>query len=226
MNTTMQRLLGWVGRNQLLLAGVAIVAGIVLLVWPWLPGIPTAPTSKAAVFQEEIEPFGLLEEPAPPTPTPSSGKPAAADSVIVYVSGAVRAPDVYRLPVDARIKDLVLAAGGFAEDADPDRINLAARLADSQHVYVPRQGESGPAPEEGGADESSAVAEQDGLVDINTADITDLDALPGIGQSFAERIIEYRTVNGPFESVEDLQKVKGIGPALFAKIAPLVTVGH
>ena len=64
-----------------------------------------------------------------------------------------------------------------------------------------------------------------GPLDLNTASASDLDSLPGIGQSFADRIIEYRTTNGPFASVEDLQKVKGIGAALFAKIAPLVSVG-
>jgi competence protein ComEA len=142
--------------------------------------------------------------------------------VIVYVSGAVSAPDVYELPFDARIKDLVLAAGGLTADADPERINLAERLKDSEHIHVPRQGET---PDDAAGVADTAGAAQSGSLDLNTASASDLDSLPGIGQSFADRIIEYRTANGPFTSVEDLQKVKGIGAALFAKIAPLVSVG-
>jgi competence protein ComEA len=139
----------------------------------------------------------------------------------VYISGAVGAPDVYELPSDARIKDLVLAAGGLTTDADREHINLAERLTDSEHIHVPRQGESH---DDGTVVDGTGDTTQTGLLDLNTASASDLDSLPGIGQSFAERIIEYRTTNGPFTSVEDLQKVKGIGAALFAKIAPLVSV--
>jgi competence protein ComEA len=226
MSTTLQHLLGWVRRNQLLLAGIMIVVGIVLLMWPWMRGASATPAGKGTALQEEPAPFGLLEEPVPPTPAKPNDEPAPAEMVIVYVSGAVRAPDVYQLPAEARVKDLVLAAGGFAEEADPDRINLAARLTDGQHVYIPRQGEAGAALGDGSSDEPAGATEQNDLVDINTASVADLDALSGIGQSFAERIVEYRTENGPFQVIEDLQKVKGIGPALFAKIAPHVTVGH
>ena len=130
---------------------------------------------------------------------------------------------MYELPIDARIKDLVLAAGGLTADADPERINLAERLKDSEHIHVPRQGE---APENSAGVADTAGAAHSGPLDLNTASASDLDSLPGIGQSFADRIIEYRTTNGPFTSVEDLQKVKGIGAALFAKIAPLVSVGQ
>jgi len=134
----------------------------------------------------------------------------------------VGAPDVYQLPLDARIKDLVLAAGGLTADADPGQINLAERLKDSEHIHVPRQGES---PHDDAVVVDTVGAAQSGLLDLNTTSTSDLDSLPGIGQSFADRIIEYRTTNGPFASVEDLQKVKGIGATLFAKFAPLVIVG-
>ena len=100
--------------------------------------------------------------------------------------------------------------------------DLAERLKDSEHVHVPRQGES---PDDGRVVADTAGVAQGGPLNLNTASASDLDSLPGIGQSFADRIIEYRTTNGPFTSVGDLQKVKGIGAALFAKIAPLVSVG-
>jgi competence protein ComEA len=158
-----------------------------------------------------------MDAPSPPTSTDTPGLPS---TVIVYISGAVRAPDVYELPREARIKDLVLAAGGLAADAAPDRINLAERLKDSDHIHIPRAGEIAEAETVNIAGEA-----QDGLLDLNTASAADLEELPGVGASIAERIIEHRSANGPFKSVEDLRSVKGIGPALFAKIAPLTTVG-
>ena len=132
---------------------------------------------------------------------------------------SVRAPEVYQLPAAARMKDLVLAAGGLAPDADLDRINLAEPLKDGAHVHIPRQGESAP-------DSSAGDAPaQNELIDLNTATAADLDGLPGIGQALAQRIVDYRSANGPFKSVDDLQSVKGIGAALLAKIAPLITAG-
>jgi competence protein ComEA len=141
----------------------------------------------------------------------------------VYISGAVQQPDVYQVPAVARVKDVVLAAGGLTEDAAIDEINLAERVADAQHIHIRRQGESSSSPPS--ASEDTAGEGQGGPLNLNTASAADLDDLPGIGQSIAERIIEYRTTNGPFQAIEDLQNVKGIGPALFAKLAPLVAVG-
>ncbi len=149
--------------------------------------------------------------------------PTKVAFIVAYVSGAVRAPDVYRLPVGARVKDLVLAAGGLSDDADIERINLAAPIADGQHVRVPWIGD-GTAVAESTPDESRAGADSGGLLDLNRATAAELDALPGIGKVLAGRIVEWREQEGPFQSVDDLGKVEGIGPALLAKLAPLVTV--
>ena len=102
--------------------------------------------------------------------------------------------------------------------------NGQEQLSD-EHPAPPLAGEQGEAPADEAGVADTAGAAHSGPLDINTASASDLDSLPGIGQSFADRIIEYRSTNGPFTSVEDLQKVKGIGAALFAKIAPLVSVG-
>ncbi len=147
----------------------------------------------------------------PPTATPATIK--------VYVSGAVNRPDVYELPVNSIIKDAIVAAGGAAADADLDRINLAADLADQMQVYVPHQGEA--APPSGGTT-PGAPADK---ININTATAEELDKLPGIGPSIAKAIIDYRTANGPFKAIEDINDVKGIGDALFAKIKDSITVG-
>jgi competence protein ComEA len=146
----------------------------------------------------------------PPTPTPST--------LNVYVSGAVNKPDVYVLPLNSIVKDAIEAAGGATEDADLDRINLASRLSDQMQVYVPRKGETAPP---GGATPDAAT----GQININTASVEELDKLPGIGPAIAKAIIDYRTTNGPFKQIEDINDVKGIGDALFEKIKAQITVG-
>jgi competence protein ComEA len=131
----------------------------------------------------------------------------------VYVSGAVARPDVYDLPPGSIVKEALLAAGGATEDADLDCINLALPLSDALHVYVPRVGEaSPPAPVLGPS------ASGGGKVNLNTATAGELEALPGIGPTLAQRIVEYRQTHGPFQAIEDVMDVTGIGSATFEKI--------
>ena len=216
----MRQILAWASNNLRVLIVVFFALSTITFTLAWLASSTPTSIGGAPQLQEPID--TVVDANLPSTPL-STDTPSLPSTVIVYISGAVSAPDVYELPFDARIKDLVLAAGGLTADADPERINLAERLKDSEHIHVPRQGE---APDDAAGVADTAGAAQSGPLDLNTASASDLDSLPGIGQSFADRIIEYRTTNGPFTSVEDLQKVKGIGAALFAKIAPLVSVGQ
>ena len=216
----MRQLLAWASNNLRVLIVFCFALSAIAFTVAWLGSRAPDSADSEAQLQEPIGASVDADADLPSTPR-STDTPSLPSTVIVYVSGAVSAPDVYELPLDARIKDLVLAAGGLTADADPERINLAERLKDSEHIHVPRQGE---APENSAGVTDTAGAAHSGPLDLNTASASDLDSLPGIGQSFADRIIEYRTTNGPFTSVEDLQKVKGIGAALFAKIAPLVSV--
>jgi competence protein ComEA len=216
----------WMRSRTILFAAGAIILGTVILAW-WYIGGRAAPTVGGAItFSEDERPDagGALprEDVASPRASRSDATPTA-ETAIVYISGAVLRPDVYRVPAAARVKDVVLAAGGLAADADVGRVNLAEHVADAQHIHIPREGEAEPAPAL--ADDNTEPASQGALVNLNTASAAELDGLPGIGPAILQRIEEYRTTNGPFQSVEDLRKVKGIGPALFAKIAPLVTVG-
>jgi competence protein ComEA len=142
----------------------------------------------------------------------------------VHVSGAVRAPAVYRLPPGSIVQDAVDAAGGPAADADLERINLAVELRDQQQVYVPRKGEAEPQPPISGG-ESGGEEPAGALVNVNTATAAELETLPRIGPAMAQRIIEYREANGPFGSIEDIQNVPGIGPATFEGLKDLITVG-
>jgi len=154
-------------------------------------------------------------EPPPPTPTPAP--------LVVDVAGAVLRPGVYSLPRGSRVNDAVRAAGGFSPDADPDAVNLAAFLADGMRIYVPRRGAptSSAMPLISTAASDSTPSAQ---LDINSATVEDLEALPGIGPTLAKRIVEYRAEHGPFHDLDELVNVKGIGSSLLAKLKPYLTV--
>jgi competence protein ComEA len=168
------------------------------------------PEPAGPVMTITLQPRPTLD-PVTPTPAP----------INVYVSGAVKQPDVYTLPLGSLVKDAIAAAGGAAADADLDHINLALRLSDQQQVHVPRRGEAPPV----NTNTRSGVGAIGALININTATLEELDTLPGIGPSIAQAIIDYRTAHGPFQTIEEIDNVKGIGPALFEKIKSQITVG-
>jgi competence protein ComEA len=149
-------------------------------------------------------------------PSPSATPPPV--QLAVYVSGAVVNPGVYYLPEGSRIEEALQAAGGATAEADMNRINLARRVRDEEQVYVPEVGEESPPVPSGGPSEG-------GLIDINTAGATELETLPGIGPTLAQRIIDYREAHGPFAAIEDLMAVHGIGEGLFNEVRDLITVG-
>ena len=136
----------------------------------------------------------------------------------VYVCGAVVSPGVVSLPEDSRAEDALAAAGGFAENAWREYVNLAERVQDGEKLYFPTLEESERLvfQETGSADS--------GLVNINTADSAVLCTLPGIGESRANDIIAYREANGPFGSCEDIMNVPGIKTSVYSKISDKITV--
>lgn len=171
-------------------------------------------------------------------PAAKTGETKVA-AVIVHVDGSVENPGVYRIYTSSpRVNDAVSAAGGLAEDADTTRINLAASLSDGQKVHVPRQGEEvseDVSQDAGGAEGVAAGAAGDaagaagdsassGTVDINTADATELQRLPGVGEATAAAIVEDRTRNGPFASPEDIMRVSGIGEKKFERMRAMIRV--
>lgn len=160
------------------------------------------------------------EDPLPLSPSP------LPSPVVVYISGAVRHPDVYQLPPDARVNDVVQAAGGFTEDADRIRINLAAHIQDAQHIHVLRVGEDPLLSDTQMGEPAPSGSVVPNVVNINTATVAELDQLEGIGPVLAQRIVDYRTENGSFTSVDDLQNVRGISAALVDRLRAYVTVGQ
>ena len=163
---------------------------------------------------------------APPPAAPSAGAVASAASsptgppIIVDVTGWVHEPGVYEFAQGERVIDAVERAGGARNGADLSVLNLAAPLTDGTQVVVPKQGAApaGTVPGETGGGTTS------GLVNINTASATEFETLSGIGEVLAGAIVDYRTENGPFASVDDLENVSGIGPATLEEIRDQVTV--
>ena len=159
---------------------------------------------------------------APPRSSPITLLPSPAPSnLAVFVSGAVQNPGVFELPSGSRVDSAIKAAGGWANNADREAINLAALLSDGQKVYVKAIGEQPLVQEDS---EQSTTMEPPGLIDINTANAEQLDQLPGIGPAKSAEIIAYRQKNGAFDKIEDIQNVSGIGPAIFENIQDLITV--
>lgn len=168
-----------------------------------------------------------IASPIPTTSATGSLDPSVSGEVFVHVAGAVAKPGVYRLPAGSRVIDGVSAAGGARPDADLSAINLARPLSDGERVYIPRRGEVPPAaaagdPSGGGGGGGSGGTSD--KVNINTASVSELEQLPGIGEVIAQRIVDYRTQHGPFKTVRDLLKVDGIGEKKFESIQDHVTV--
>lgn len=138
----------------------------------------------------------------------------------VHVAGGVLRPGVYELPAGSIVEQAIEAAGGLSPQASVDRLNLAALLQEGQQVAVPTL-----APTRSAADTPpEPSSDASGLININLAEVTELDRLPGIGPALAQEIVRYRETHGPFGRVEDLLNVPGIGPAKLSQIRDLVSV--
>jgi competence protein ComEA len=239
--TWRERLAGWAESLDLsparLVGGAVVLAVVGFLGWRLLAPPPTPPEMRLPfVSTTAAGPgpgVGLDAAPSSAIGDPGDAAGGAAEGdgdseVVVHVAGAVATPGVQRLPAGSRVVDAVDAAGGAAADADQTRINLAAPLEDGQQVYVPRVGElGGGAGAPGGGGAAGGEGAGDGpaaVVDLNTAGVDELDALPGIGPAIAQAIVDHRDQNGPFASVDQLLDVRGIGEAKLEDLRDRVTV--
>lgn len=233
------------------LEDLAIVASPVMLAELSKPTPSPGPPSQEPTHPEPTPTRAILPTTLPLTPTAMLVEPTATvETLAVYVSGAVKAPGVYTLAVGARVGDAIAAAGGPLPEADMERINLAARVADEDHISVLRKGEATqpvagqpptarpqrtpspkPAtppppttpPEESTAQVKPPVAAK---INVNTATAAELETLPGVGPVLAQRIMAYRERYGPFKAIEDLMKVPGIKEAMLRRLQDYVTVGE
>ena len=155
-------------------------------------------------------------------PTPSNSVSAPLSTLVVDVQGEVVNPGIYQLPLGARVADAIKSAGGVRKGQSTSSVNLARFLEDGEQVFV-----AGTNPETGtgaavGGD-FPANASMGGKLNINRASTSELDGLPGVGPVLAKRIVEYRAANGSFTSIDELQKVAGIGPSKFSELRKFVT---
>jgi competence protein ComEA len=147
-------------------------------------------------------------------PAPVRIRDSGGGQAFVHVTGAVRHPGVYRLPSWARLDLAVKRAGGPSDGADPQGVNLAAKVADGQQVVVPRKAAAGGAAAAVAGDGASGGGAS-GPVSLNTATSEQLDQLDGVGPATAQKILEWRKQHGGFRSVDDLKQITGIGPKKF-----------
>ncbi len=191
-------------RNNLTLIGYGLV--LALLAVGVLLVVNRRPAAQGIVLPE------------PPTPSP----------LRVHVTGAVAAPGVYALPAGSIVQEAIDAAGGTLPAADHNALNLARLLRDGDQVIVPLipptpngTAVEGPALS---ANATTAAPANTSPVNLNTATIADLENLPGIGPSLAQRILDYRTEHGPFASIEAIMDVPGIGEGKFEAIKDFISV--
>ncbi len=199
----------WFGVGRLVAAAVSVL--VVLVGGWWLVHPPAVPVEAAL-------PRAGAGSVIPATlPAPAGASPRSVPrSLVVHVAGAVRHPGVYAVPPGARVVDAIALAGGSVSDADTDALNLAQPLQDGQRVLVPRVGQAI-------AGTALPPGAPQGPVDLNAATVDQLDSLPGIGPATAAAIVAFRQANGPFSRVDDLGKVRGIGPAKLDALRSLVT---
>lgn len=147
--------------------------------------------------------------------------------IFVDIKGAVQAPGVYEMASDDRVVDLIDKAQGFNEEADATQINLAQKIEDQMMVYIPKEGEvveenllqASPS-----SDSAASSENQEGVININTANISGLMTLNGIGEKKAQSILDYREENGSFQTIEDIKNISGIGDKSFENIKDSITV--
>lgn len=206
--------LTWFGWGRIVAVAVSIMV-VVGGAWLLLRA-PTPPVEQALPMTSNVSSASTTPGPDDPGGSTSTTDPY----VVVHVAGAVRTPGVYSLRRAVRLHDAIDAAGGALDEADLDRINLAEAVVDGQRIYVPEHGVEPPAV----VTSSDASPVTSGPVDINRADADTLQTLPGVGPAIAAAIVDDRVRNGPFASVDELDRVSGIGPAKLAAIRELVTV--
>ena len=200
------------GRSQLigLAAAAALLVGGAGL-W-YVRSLPRPVTIQAEVQSSAGQPPGGAAAPAP-----------TAAPVIVDVAGWVRLPGVYQFRQGDRVVDAISRAGGPRKGADLTSLNLAALLTDGEQILVGRAGAAA-SPGSSSSGAGTGPAGSEALVNLNTATLDELETLPGIGEVLGQRIIDYREEHGPFQTVEDLLDVSGIGDSRLADIKPKVTV--
>ena len=214
----------WFGISRVV--GITVSTVLVALAGWWLVRVPPPPP-------EASLPFASTTVVANRSGVEGATVVTTAQFITVHVAGAVKTPGVYRLRLGSRVVDGIAAAGGATSAANLDVINLATVLNEGEQLYVPKRGEKPHTitgrPQSGSSTTSGGVSTGSGsnatqVININLASVVELEQLPGVGPATAKAIVAYREKNGAFQTVEDLLKVRGIGPAKLSEILPRARV--
>ena len=210
----------------------AIVAlGVLVAGWAVLRARPVAVAVTPP--QPASSSTAVAPREAPTGAGTSAGPSASVAGVVVHVLGAVREPGLVTLAAGSRVQDAIAAAGGLTGKADPGELNLAQAVTDGQQIVVGtknkpagevRNGTAGGGSGGAGTGAGGSGTASGQPVDLNTAGQAELEQLPGVGPVMAGKILAWRTENGRFSRVEELQEIDGIGPKTYAKLAPLCRV--
>ncbi|MCD8333570.1 MAG: helix-hairpin-helix domain-containing protein [Clostridiales bacterium] len=166
--------------------------------------------------------LSVQEEVSADDETAAEPEAESTGTVCVYICGAVAAPGVYELQSTDRICQLVEMAGGLTQDADARSVNLAQTVEDGEMIYILTVDEA--AEEAGTAETEISASPDDGRVNINTASVSELTALSGIGDAKAAAIVAYREEHGAFQSAEEIMQVSGIAQATYDRIKDEITI--
>lgn len=204
-------------RKKKILRKIILTLGLLLIVTLCLIWHTLTPSYASPVITQQN-----LSNTTSAQSTDNSADNISGDAIQVYVLGAVVRPGVYTLPGDARVYQLIQAAGGPLPDADLVSLNLAAKLTDGQEVYVLKKGETSPVTLNTTASSSPTTANSSQTVNINTATATTMEQVLHVSSTTAQKIIAYRTQHGPFTSIEQLQQA--ISKSIYQRIENMVTV--
>lgn len=215
-----------------------VLLAVLIVGAAWTVGVKSLKAAPPVMVQNGAAPASPLPS---PEPSPTLGSlPARSSEAVVHVAGAVKRPGVFHLAASARVEDAVKAAGGPLADADLDSVNLAAKVQDGTQVYLRKKGTTEPLPAampdayaggeavrapQADAPSRASSAKRDPSpksISLNTASSAQLQQLPGVGPSTAQKILDYRHAHGGFTSVDELMAVKGIGPKKLQKMRPFL----
>ena len=198
-------------KKHFISALVVISAGVFLAIFLLWSGsakeIPNAAGISSEPGIEEVDKTQIINEPV-----------QVNKFLVIDVSGKVKNPDVYELPQGSRVIDAIKAAGGVGKGGDPSGVNMARLLEDGEQIFIESSSSSSRSVS------SPSRGTRGGKVNLNRANLSELDGLPGVGPVLAARIVEWRSKNGNFKSVDELRRVSGIGDAKFNELKEVVVV--
>lgn len=238
--TTLMRRFNLSQQQLIAVAVVAILAIVSVAIFIWMIAAGTSESFERSHNQANSTQGAIVaENPQHSQEDKSTDQPKndhkikeASPQMMVHVDGAVKSPGLYALQMaNPRVNDAIQIAGGLAEDADSQGINLASPVEDGQKIYIPRKGEEAP-PEIPQPDQNkpsknkqtNTKRDKKTVVDINKATVDEFTKLQGVGEGLAQRIIADRQKNGPFKTAEDLMRVSGIGQKKFEQLKDNIRV--